>query len=281
MMVDRTAAGDKIENREMEEGIEQRRLDEKRERLGGMMQYVRPGLLCEMGCGSGFVLEFLSTQLPGSMVIGVDRSLERLQAVASRSIPDVYQVASEIPERVFAEARFDSVIFVWSMHEVYSQTGDQGVLEALRTVRKILKDDGALVIQDFLRPVARQVTLGFKNDHTRDKFWRFAREFRQSEVAYADIGAGIRLDVGDAVEFISKYRSEDEEDWHHEMAEIHFFYTLEQHMMKAREAGFAMECAGGIPLSWEAVDAAKHDMDFDFDRDFSWVQLVLKKGALD
>lgn len=244
-----------------------------------MMQYVRPGLICEMGCGSGFVLEFLSEQLPGSTVIGVDRSLERLEAAASRAIPGAHQVASEISERVFAEESLDSVIFVWSMHEVYSRNGDQGVLETLKTVREILKDDGVLVLQDFLRPVARQVTLGFKEDHTRDKFRRFAREFHHRKVEYADIGAAVRLDLGDAVEFISKYRIEDEEEWRHEMAEIHFFYTLAQHAMKAREAGFAVEYAGGFPLRWESIDAAEHDMEFDFAEDYPWVQLVLKKGT--
>jgi SAM-dependent methyltransferase len=279
LMVDRIGASGKIESREMEEDREQRRLDEKRERLVGMVKYVRPGLVCEMGCGSGLVLEFLSEQLPGSTVIGVDRSLERLKAGVSRAVPDVSHVAAEIPERVFADGRFDSVIFVWSMHEVYSQAGDGGVLKTLGTVRDMLKDDGVLVIQDFLRPVRREVTLGFKNDHTEDKFRRFAREFRNREVEYVDIGAAVRLDVGDAVEFISKYRIEDEEEWRHEMTETHFFYSLMQLMGLAVEAGFSVKRAGGFPLSWEAVDVAKHDMDFDFDRDFSWVQLILTKGA--
>jgi cyclopropane fatty-acyl-phospholipid synthase-like methyltransferase len=243
------------------------------------MDYIRPGLICEMGCGSGAVLEFLSGQLPGSTVIGVDRSLERLQTAASGAPKDVLHVAAEIPGRVLAEGRFDSVVFVWSMHEVYSQVGDRGMLKTLKAVRDMLKDEGTLVIQDFLRPAPRQVNLGFKNEDIRDRFRRFAREFRPRTVDYTDLCGAVRLDVGDAVEFISKYQCDDEEHWRHEMSETHFFQTLEQLTAKAGEAGFTIERVEGSRLSWETVDAAKHEMDFDFDRDFSWVQLALKKGG--
>jgi len=260
----------------MENDFEQKHLDRKRERLLGMVEHVRPGLLCEMGCGSGLVLEFLSEQIPGSTLIGVDMSLERLKTAASRSLPGVFQVAAEIPERVLARGIFDSVIFIWSMHEVYSNAGEVGLLQTLRTVRHMLKDDGVLIVQDFLRPPPRQVTLGFKNEAALDTFRRFAREFRLHKVRYEEAGAAVRLDVGDAVEFISKFDTEDD-DWHHEMGEAHFFCTLEQHMTRARETGFAVARAGGFPLSWDALDAARKDMDFDFERDFSWVQLVLTK----
>jgi SAM-dependent methyltransferase len=263
----------------MEEGVEQKRLDEKCARLRAMLPYIHPGFICEMGCGSGFVLEFLRKELPESTVIGVDRSAEKLEAALSRRLPDVFQVEAEIPERVLAEGRFDTVAFVWSMHEVYSQAGDRGVVGTLRTVREMLKEDGVMVLQDFLRPPARQVTLGFKNDHTRDIFRRFVREFQLRDVRYTEVGPAVRLDVGDAVEFISKYRSEDEDDWRHEMAESHFFHTMEDLKAKADQAGFVVERAGSFPLSWEALDAAKHEMDFDFAGDYTWGQLVLTKGT--
>jgi hypothetical protein len=126
--------------------------------------------------------------------------------------------------------------------------------------------------------VRREVTLGFKNNQAEEKFMKFAREFRNHAVEYVDIGAAVRLDVGDAVEFISKYDIDDEREWCHEMSETHFFYSLLRHMDAAAEAGFEVEYAGGFPLSWEAIDVAGHDMDFDFEKAFSWMQMVLRKG---
>jgi hypothetical protein len=96
-------------------------------------------------------------------------------------------------------------------------------------------------------------------------------------VLYEDMGGKVRLDVGDAVEFISKYRIDDDEEWRHEMDETHFFYTLDQHNARAREAGLSVEYAEAFPLSWEALDAAKDDMEIDFAEDYPWLQLVLRK----
>jgi hypothetical protein len=62
------------------------------------------------------------------------------------------------------------------------------------------------------------------------------------------------------------------------MDEAHFFHTLAELTAKVGKAGFAVELAGSFPLSWEALDAARHDMDFDFAGDYTWGQLVLRKA---
>ena len=263
----------------MEEGIQEERLRKKRQRLGRMMTYLRQGLVCEMGCGSGFVLEFLSANLAGSVLIGVDRSPERLGTVASKGLRGVLGVAADITVRVMDTNRFDSVVFIWSLHEVYSQSGDTGVTSALKTAAELLKSDGVIVIQDFLRPEPGQAAVGFKNAGTFARFKRFAEEFEQRRVTYDVAGQTVRLDIADAVEFVSKSDITDEDEWRDEMAETHFFYTLGDHKLRAAEAGLRVASGERFPLEWTAVDAARLDMDFDFSPHFCWTQLVLKKAG--
>jgi SAM-dependent methyltransferase len=263
----------------MEEGTQERRLRKKRERLDRMMEYLRQGLVCEMGCGSGFVLEYLSASLSGSVLIGLDRSPERLEAVASKGLRGVLGVAADITVRVLDANRFDSVVFVWSLHEVYSRSGDSGVASALKTAADLLKPDGVIIVHDFLRPEPAQTVLGFKNDATFARFKRFAEEFEQRRVTYDVAGQTVRLDIADAVEFVSKYDIADEDEWRDEMVETHFFYTLADCELRAAEAGLKLVSSERFPLEWAAVDTARRDMDFDLGPYFCWAQLVLEKAA--
>jgi SAM-dependent methyltransferase len=262
----------------MEDVTESERLREKRERLALMVKYLRGGLVCEMGSGSGFVLEFLSESLPGSTLIGLDRSIKSLDALRAKQNPDMLAVAADLRLRVLDGGRCDSVIFVWSMHEVFSRYGDTGVSLALKTAADLIKADGVIVIQDFLKPEPKQAVLGFRNADTGSKFERFARDFQQRKVHFHALDGAVRLDVADAVEFLSKYRIVDEEEWAEETAEAHFFYTFEDHMLRVDEAGLDLVTSERLPLGVQAMEAARTDMDFDFRPYSAWIQLILRKA---
>jgi tRNA G46 methylase TrmB len=57
------------------------------ERLAGMADLSRRGLVLDSGCGTGFGTRALARRHPSSLVIGVDRSARRLGKTGHRSFP--------------------------------------------------------------------------------------------------------------------------------------------------------------------------------------------------
>jgi SAM-dependent methyltransferase len=242
--------------------------------LERLVPHVRPGRIVEFGCGSGFVLEFLSQRFSDSVIVGVDRDLERLESVLQRRLPNVAPVRAAIARCAFRDAEFDTVLFVGSLHEVFSVAGADGVKRALIMARDVLKADGALLVQDFLRPSPRPVELAFRSEGTRERFFRFAREFRPRRIQYRAAEGGVRLDITDAVEFISKYRSPTEEDWQEEMGETHFALTEEDFTRIAESAGFRLQESVFLPRGFEWLSEVSEDLDLGFHADYGWIQLA-------
>jgi trans-aconitate methyltransferase len=54
-----------------------KRLEHKKAQVKCLIPHAKPGRIVEFGCGSGFVLETLPTDLPESIIIGIDKSMER------------------------------------------------------------------------------------------------------------------------------------------------------------------------------------------------------------
>jgi hypothetical protein len=179
---------------------------------------------------------------------------------------------------VFPAGSFTTVLFVGVLHEIYSDLGDQGVEDVLRLAHSVLDDDGIVIIQDFLKPPPRPVEITFKNDTTHKRFLRFAREFRPRRISYQASGVTVRLDIADAVEFVSKYRSPDEDDWSHEMHETHFALTEDDHRRIARSAGFHVKHIEHLHAQPHRVAEFTEDMEFDFDTIYTWIQVVLEKA---
>jgi ubiquinone/menaquinone biosynthesis C-methylase UbiE len=59
---------------------------------------------------------------------------------------NVIVVNGDVTQKIFPSSSFDTAIFKFSLHEVYSSHGNEGVEKALRNVYEILKDDGVLIV---------------------------------------------------------------------------------------------------------------------------------------
>jgi len=140
-----------------------------------------------------------------------------------------------------------------------------------------LKENGVLIIQDFLKPSSRLVEIALKNEETRRRFLRFASEFHPRKVKFEKTRHGLKLDIADATEFISKYRSPDEEDWKEEMGETHFFFTKEEYQEVAQRTGFIIKNSKKLPKSEKWWVKIREDIEFRFESDYRWIQLVLTK----
>jgi SAM-dependent methyltransferase len=243
-----------------------------------LIPHVKPGKIVEFGCGSGFVLEILSSEFSGSVIIGIDKSMERLETVASKDLGNVIPIQADISENILPRATFDTALFVACLHEVFSYLGKEEVVDAFRIANDILKDDGVLIVQDFLKPSPRLMEIAFKNQEGRGRFLKFANEFRPRKVRFEELRKGVKLDLADAVEFVSKYHSCSEEDWKEEMSETHFFFTQQDYRETARKTGFAITDFMRLPKDKYWRDEVRKDVEFTFEPEYRWIQLVLIKG---
>lgn len=254
-----------------------KRQEEKKARLRGLVKHVEPGKIVEFGCGSGFVLEVLSNQFRDSIIVGIDKSIERLKEVISKNLENVIPIQADITENILTNATFDTALFVGSLHEVFSYLGKEKVRDAFRIAHGVLKDNGVLIVQDFLKPTTRWVAMAFKNEETHKRFLRFADEFRPRKVRFEETGKGVKLNIADAVEFISKYHCTDEEDWKEEMNETHFFFTEEDYQQLADQMGFVVKDSMELPKDQYFRDEIGKDIKFTFESEYKWIQLVLVK----
>ena len=263
----------------MKIGEDNAQIEERRTWLRYLSKYVQAGKIVEFGCGSGFVLEVLSNDYPNSIILGVDKSMEELEGVTGKGFKNVIPVQADITRSIFRNCIFDTAIFVVTLHEIFSYMGREKVGAALTMAHSILKDAGVLIIQDFLKPPSRSVSLGFKNEGTQKRFLRFVDEFQPRKIAFEKIGSGVILDIADAVEFISKYRSPSEEDWTEEMYETHFFFTEEEYKEIAQKTQFTIKDVVYLARSDKRWAEVRKDMEFKFEPEYRWIQLVLQKRS--
>lgn len=255
-------------------------LEEKREQLMWLTQYVRPGRIVEFGCGSGFVLQVLSETFPSSTIVGVDKSMNLLKKV-KKDLKSVIPVKADITQKVFFDNTFDSALFVECLHEVFSHTDEKAVYNAVRMAYQILTDSGVLLIRDHLKPKPTPVEIVFKNTEPQEKFFKFAQEFLPRRIEYKEKNQRIKLDIADAVEFFSKYRSSPA-DWSEAMEETHLFFTEEEYQKMAHRTGFTIENVRKLP-SYENkwYEFVRHeiakDIAYTFEVNLEFIQLVLKK----
>jgi len=252
-------------------------LEERKTWLKCLSKYVKPGKIVEFGCGSGFVLEVLSMDFADSIIVGVDKSMQRLEKVVEKRLKNVIPVKGDITQDILPDRTFDTVLFVGSLHEVFSYSGKGKVRDAFRMAHNVLKDKGVLIIQDFLKPSSKLVEIALKNEETRRRFLRFANEFQQRKVKFESTNEGVKLDIANAIEFISKYRSPDEEDWKEEMNETHFYLTEKEFRDIVEQAGFAVKRSLYLPKSENWWVDVKKDIEFNFEKEYKWIQLVLTK----
>jgi len=252
-------------------------VQERTARLTSLIQHVKPGKIVELGCGSGLILEALSAHFTRSTIVGVDIDESQLEKVIEKNLLNIIPIKADLTEKIFPDGTFDTVLFVASLHEVFSYLGKRKLRAAFQMAHDILMDAGVLIIQDFLKPPTRLVEMAFHNEEALKSFLRFAREYRPRRVKFEETSQGVTLDIADAVEFISKYRSPTEEDWKKEMGETHFFFTEEEYRKMAQKTGFAMKDFKKLPTDETWWVAIREDMELSLEPEHLWTQLVLKK----
>jgi ubiquinone/menaquinone biosynthesis C-methylase UbiE len=107
-----------------------------------------------------------------------------LEDVNGRKMENVIAIKGDVTQRMFPASSFETAIFKFSLHEIYSLHGNEGVEKALRNANEILKDDGVLMVYEHLKPNPRKVEFKIKQDIYKTRFKKFVEEFTLRKIKY-------------------------------------------------------------------------------------------------
>jgi SAM-dependent methyltransferase len=186
-----------------------------------LLKWVKPGVVADLGCGTGTVLALLKRKFPRGQFVGVDLS-EEMVAHCRRRFPGLEIRRHDITVRLFDEESIDTIVLCSVLHEVFSYKGYDlsAVRETLGHCAEALKRGGRLLLRDGVKPEREDsVYLTFLNEPAKLKFFRFAKEFGSSEVVWREVDGRVHVARRDAMEFLTKYIYD--VNWVHEVKE-HF-----------------------------------------------------------
>jgi len=226
-----------------------------------LLAFARPGVIADLGCGSGTVLELLRRAFPESRLIGVDASTKMIAGCRARFGKDVDFLRRDITKPLFPDASVDTIVLCSILHEVFTYKGYHydAVRRTLRFCARALRPGGRILMRDGVKPAVQEaVYLSFLRDGVRGKFERFAREFGSSPVAWREGDGRVQLARRDAMEFLTKYIYE--KNWRFEVKEHFGVYTLEEWGRELRGAGFRVIHAESYLIDWLRVTHWEKDV---------------------
>lgn len=240
-----------------------------RQKTGDIFPWVKPGVICDAGFGTGLFLRNLARQFTGSEIYGIDASRHFFtQAVTRfRRKPHTHLLRANLLKKALPDGFLDTKIFSSVLHEVYSYNGyrKQAVERALHASFRELKQGGRLIIRDGIKPEKAEVFLRFLPEKhnrffgnpmvadTETMFLRFAREFKGYNVEYAvsrtrDGKCLYKTDSSSAYEFLSK--KDFRRNWHIEVAEQFGYFTRAEYIAILRRIGFRIIHARAYQNQW-------------------------------
>ena len=215
-----------------------------------LLEFVRPGVIADLGCGTGTVLELLRRKFGRSQFIGVDLSPEMIER-CGRRFPGAEIRCHDITLPLFDEGSIDTFVLCSIMHEVFSYKGyDYSAVRAtLRHCAEALRPGGRLIIRDGLKPAKDDaVYLTFLNQKAYGKFVRFALEFGSSEIIWKLADNRVQVARRDAMEFLTKYIYD--ENWKFEVKEQFGVFSLDGWVEEFRKTGIKVIHKESYLIPW-------------------------------
>lgn len=195
--------------------------------------------ILEVGCGNGVVLSLLANNFPNSTITGLDIDPVMCQASLERNLPRVNVVEGGATSIPLPSESADAVVFCSTLHEVYSHGNSKDVRDTLGEAYRVLRQGGSVIIRDSVKPPDGQVTLRFKRDWVKNRFYRFLKDYRLVDAQMKKSSTGVRINSAFCFEFLTKYFYE--VGWHKELEEVYGYYTEQQFISELQNTGFNVE----------------------------------------
>jgi len=224
-----------------------------------LLAFVRPGVVADLGCGTGTVLELLRRKYRKSQFVGVDLSPEMIDRCRKR-FPGVEIRQHDITLPLFDDGSIDTIVLCSIMHEVFSYNGldYSAVRHALRRCAEALRPGGRLILRDGLKPAREDVVyLSFRNEKAYDTFVKFSLEF-VNPIHWQLRDSRIMLSRKDAMEFLTKYIYE--VNWKYEVQEQFGVFTLAGWVEEFRKAGLKVVHKESYLIPWLRVTHWEKDV---------------------
>ncbi|MEO0112019.1 MAG: methyltransferase domain-containing protein [candidate division WOR-3 bacterium] len=250
---------------------------ERKRYLNNLFRFVKKGKIIELGCGSGFVLQELAKRFKDSLIVGVDKDSKRLLEAAKLGLRNVLLINSDILKLNLLENQFDTVLLIAVFHEIYSFNKNKGLEKLFLIVNKILKKKGVFLIEDYVIPEKTIVELELKNANAYNKFSLFIDEYEKRKIRYQKVNDLIRLNLKDALEFLTKYFSIGTNRWDFEKKEIHYFLDFNAYQKLINKFGFKIKYHKIWQRDFRDIEEIKKDIKPNFDLKDYFIQLVLEK----
>jgi len=225
-----------------------------------LLRFVRPGVIADLGCGSGTVLELLRRKFRKSQFVGVDLSEEMVERCAKR-FPGAEIRRHDITVPLFDEGSVDTIVLCSIMHEVFSYKGYDytAVRQTLRHCADAVRSGGRVIVRDGLKPARQDVVyLTFLNENAYDKFVKFSFEFGSSEIVWRLIDNRIQVARRDAMEFLTKYIYD--VNWKYEVKEQFGVFNLTSWTEEFRKAGLKVVHKESYLIDWLRVTHWEKDV---------------------
>jgi SAM-dependent methyltransferase len=185
-----------------------------------LLDFVKPGLIVEVGPGGGVVLGLLAERFPGSKIVGLDASQAVVAAHEARTRGrDVgYEMrlgdAFRLPE-LFGRGEVSTIVFCSVLHEIFSyvEHGDPprrfqlgAVTDLVAASFRALAPGGRLVIRDGVAPNDEPRVLEFLDPRWREGFDLFVRTYEARAIPFEEAGPHrVRLSAPDLYEFLTTF----------------------------------------------------------------------------
>lgn len=195
--------------------------------------------MLDIGAGGGVMLDILSDKHPHAKVIGIDLSINVIEALEKRKRREnkswfVKQADALQLKETFERNSMDTIIFSSILHEMYSYIPYNGkkfnrevIIDSLRSAFDVLKPGGRIIIRDGIMTERKEELrqIEFKNSDGIEFFKRYVKDFKGRNITYKQLdGNTVQLLVNDAMEFLYTY-TWGEEAYPHEVQEQFGYFT--------------------------------------------------------
>ncbi|HEO8419232.1 class I SAM-dependent methyltransferase [Niallia sp. FSL W8-0635] len=195
--------------------------------------------MLDIGAGGGVMLDILSDKHPHAKVIGIDLSINVIEALEKRKRREnkswfVKQADALQLTDTFELNSMDTIIFSSILHEMYSYIPYNGkkfnqevITHSLTSAFDVLKPGGRIIIRDGImtEPKEELRQIEFKNLDGIEFFKRYVKDFKGRSITYKQLDVNtIQLPVNDAMEFLYTY-TWGEEAYPHEVQEQFGYFT--------------------------------------------------------